>query len=164
MISQVPARTKILGFKIRTASKKLRSELLAVRGTSVTSKEERTPQVCCLLAGVRESQTGIQGILSHSGLISSSTQGREVPLGFSSFLMTNQYKAATELQSCIVPSGFRTLHMTCPQLQLGRGLKGRKPYPTCTRGLEAVSHADAIMIAIWATGPWLEPHRRSCLQ
>lgn len=164
MVSQVPARTKILGFKIRTASKKLRSELLAVRGTSVTSKEERTPQVCCLLAGVRESQTGIQSILSYSGLISSSTQGREVPLGFSSFFMTNQYKAATELQSCIVPTGFRTLHMNCPQLQLRRGLKGGEPCPTCTRGLEAVSHADSILIAIWATGPWLEPRRRSCLQ
>lgn len=60
MISQVPARTKILGFKICTASKKLGSELLAVTGTSMTSKEERTPQVCCLVAGGRESQTGIQ--------------------------------------------------------------------------------------------------------
>lgn len=164
MISQVPARTKVLGFKISTASKKLRSELLAVTGTSMTSKEERTPQVCCLLEGGSPRQ-GYRAVLSYSGLISSSTQGREVPLGFFSFFfMANQYKTASELQSCIVPTDFRTLHMNCPQLQLGRGLKGGEPCPTCTRGLEAVSHADSITIAIWATRPWLEPHRRSCLQ
>lgn len=43
------------------------------------------------------------------------TQGREVPLDFSSsFFMTNQYKAATELQSCIVPTDFRILCMNWP--------------------------------------------------
>lgn len=47
--------------------------------------------------------------------------------------MTNQYKAATELQSCIVPTDFRILRMNMTRLSAaaGRGVKRREPCPTC---------------------------------
>lgn len=58
-------------------------------------------------------------------LTSSSTQRREVPLDFSSsFFITNQYKAATELQSCIVPTDFRILRINQLSAAAGEGAEG----------------------------------------
>lgn len=78
-----------------------------------------------LSIGGRESQTGKWGSSELFWLTSSSTQGREVPLDFSSsFFMTNQYKAATELQSCIVPTDFRILRMNWSSAAAGEGAAG----------------------------------------
>lgn len=72
-----------------------------------------------------ESHTGIRGSSQLFWLTSSPTQEREVPLDFSSsFFMTNQYKAATELQSCIVPTDFRILYMNRPSAAAGVGAEG----------------------------------------
>lgn len=81
-------------------------------GISKTSKEKSASQACCMEGGGGEGSVPqrIWGGFELFWLTSLLTLERELPLDFSSSsFTTNQYKAATELQLCIVPTDFRIL-------------------------------------------------------